>query len=762
MTVFTEKMSSLTENIDDTFTKKTGDIEDIHNSSEHLHQAPEGFDHVKEAIDHTMGGIDHKHAEEDADESFTKDSLHESMSSDSVSLDNYDFNNEEKATEPALPDLNDCVVLVKKTSLNEDSFYSDSKTCLMTESQDSGVGTVRDNNLQVEEIEQVNKNNEESLNISEEITSPIDLVSHSSFEKPRGFSASDDNVDRFSVDSLDMINSVTPTSDSGFSGSLERNTSGQEHMEQRLSVTEEITIDQSEVMYIAPGGPKPDLEQQKMAEKSGSQIVEKPEEVVKEEEARYEESTQEVQQDVETEEVSQTGTVEMDTENNQEMDEREEKQPTVFIIEKTKLNQDIRNLGLPEPPKEKRPSHPVTSISSTLADRSLDPDYRKFLSYVESAKQKTGEVGQEMPVSPDSKTSGTSFFVEFEETKPHKSALHSQSLDSFSSYSRPESRADAFSYAFPERRENRKSDFRITTLEYKPEARKETSARVNSLRDIYHKPVGKTASLESEDSRPKSMYSAVPSSPSYSFYKTEVKSEPPKKESSNKRSSTVILMRKDQGSGSTGQTQPRRSGMFIGPRPYGAKKQISEPSVRDVRKALSIYETKVDSDSSSKGSNRGTPTKEIGGDVRERCSKLGFSPSGEQESDSFLEEKSISQIALPAQRRVVSKATRQQQRKEVQQRDSPNFGGSAVQLSTKSDSMENLGHVTSDRSLSKMTKSTENVYAAAAGEKSRKTLQSQYDDLEQQFSKWQTQLLHNQSLLNERTPDKVGSRRIEK
>ena len=161
-------------------------------------------------------------------------------------------------------------------------------------------------------------------------------------------------------------------------------------------------------------------------------------------------------------------------------------------------------------------------------------------------------------------------------------------------------------------------------------------------------------------------------------------------------------------------------------RGWGARK-TSEPSVRDVRSALAIHETKTkDAEDAVNNSVE---------QAREETSKINFSPESANEQDSILEDKSIIQMANPVQRKSILKNPRQP----------AGHYGSAMTLNETSEKRE----VTKTNSIDNLSKSQGKNSREAAAEKERrkKTLQAQYVDLQSQFSRWQEQLIENQKLL---------------
>ena len=104
------------------------------------------------------------------------------------------------------------------------------------------------------------------------------------------------------------------------------------------------------------------------------------------------------------------------------------------------------------------------------------------------------------------------------------------------------------------------------------------------------------------------------------------------------------------------------SQLLMGPRPWGSHRGVSDPSAKDISVAVDDYNTKngigtdhnsnytdshsVTTTSSFHSENMTVPQSPVKSEHGPR-SELGFSPRPESESDSILEEKSISMIALP-------------------------------------------------------------------------------------------------------------------
>lgn len=118
-------------------------------------------------------------------------------------------------------------------------------------------------------------------------------------------------------------------------------------------------------------------------------------------------------------------------------------------------------------------------------------------------------------------------------------------------------------------------------------------------------------------------------------------------------------------------------------------------------------------------------TDEMDSSVVNKCSELSFTPNSEGEAEHLLEEKSISMIAVPAERTPVKNSLSTEETADT--KGSNSSRSSSVEESPRSDD-------TSD-SASNLT-------------------QIQYQQLQQQFAMWQNQLLQNQKqLANSDTAD---------
>ncbi|KAL4221930.1 actin filament network formation [Mactra antiquata] len=116
--------------------------------------------------------------------------------------------------------------------------------------------------------------------------------------------------------------------------------------------------------------------------------------------------------------------------------------------------------------------------------------------------------------------------------------------------------------------------------------------------------------------------------------------------------------------------------------------------------------------------------------IKTKCSELSFSPENEHEDEHLMEEKSISMIALPAERTPV--------------KNSQNTDDGAP-----TDSFTSSTQIT----LSPTSPKTPSNYSVDSSPRkddsfdSNSLMQAQYNQLQQQFSMWQNQLIQNQKLL---------------
>ncbi|KAI0224686.1 hypothetical protein LSAT2_024320 [Lamellibrachia satsuma] len=179
---------------------------------------------------------------------------------------------------------------------------------------------------------------------------------------------------------------------------------------------------------------------------------------------------------------------------------------------------------------------------------------------------------------------------------------------------------------------------------------------------------------------------------------------------------------------------------FTGPQPWGSRYQ-SEPSVKDIRKALLIRrESSLTRDMSSPGDRSSVVQESPSRNSSfSSSSEINFQPNSADESQSVLEEKSISMIALSSERKSTPRKTstwsdrrRYSSMVSLATQNEPTLSLLPSQTIQNSSSMEQLALTPNSR------------------DKARRTLQSQYSELQMQFSKWQQQLMTNQALLTQK------------
>lgn len=220
---------------------------------------------------------------------------------------------------------------------------------------------------------------------------------------------------------------------------------------------------------------------------------------------------------------------------------------------------------------------------------------------------------------------------------------------------------------------------------------------------------------------------------------------------------------------------------FWGPRPWSARENSDDVPSVDVKEVLmrsreavtrsrklpptseiiDLVEKSVHSSPEKDGvlsslTDVYTPSKSPShgsGSPKDKCSNISFSPCSEEESQAMMEEKSITMLAYPMERKSIPK-------------QSPEKYSSSTgldSLGVRSDTnevQEETRHYNSELGLSEMTTREGEVVEprpiaqtrplsmdAIADAKGKKSLQEQYADLQQQFSKWQKQLMDNERLL---------------
>ena len=269
-----------------------------------------------------------------------------SQTKDSDSLDNYEFSHSN--LDPALADnVDTSVILVKSRSLDTGPNQHRRDPSGLSESQDSGIGTL----------------------------SKID-----------GNQATD--PDKISIDSLDILDSPQATPDNV-------------RKDKTFSVSEEITIDQSAVVYEEPHRSSP-LPLKQEVDLPNPEIGENKPEINE----KSPETTQTTAEPIES---------------------------TTLILEKPKLSHDISehlsNVDNAPAPKGIR-----VGPNRIDANASGEKQYSKFMSYVESAQQK--KTGNQSPTKIDNASSKpTSFFVDTDDTGfLYDAPLSSKSIKNLDAY----------------------------------------------------------------------------------------------------------------------------------------------------------------------------------------------------------------------------------------------------------------------------------------------------------------------------------------
>ena len=179
---------------------------------------------------------------------------------------------------------------------------------------------------------------------------------------------------------------------------------------------------------------------------------------------------------------------------------------------------------------------------------------------------------------------------------------------------------------------------------------------------------------------------------------------------------------------------------FTGPQPWGSRYQ-SEPSVKDIRKALLIRrESSLTRDMSSPGDRSSVVQESPSRNSSfSSSSEINFQPNSADESQSVLEEKSISMIALSSERKSTP-------RKTSTWSDRRRYS-SMVSLATQNEPTLSL---LPSRTMQNSSSMEQLAMTPNSRDKARRTLQSQYSELQMQFSKWQQQLMTNQALLTQK------------
>lgn len=138
-------------------------------------------------------------------------------------------------------------------------------------------------------------------------------------------------------------------------------------------------------------------------------------------------------------------------------------------------------------------------------------------------------------------------------------------------------------------------------------------------------------------------------------------------------------------------------------------------------------------------------------EVKNKCSELSFSPNGEGEVEHVMEEKSISMIALQAERTPVSTSEMDITADSgISEPDTQTFASSTKIVLSQSDGGKSSREST-PRKSSREISPGRSLGSPRTEENSdtqqQNLLQAQYQQLQEQFTMWQTQLIQNQKLL---------------
>ena len=129
-------------------------------------------------------------------------------------------------------------------------------------------------------------------------------------------------------------------------------------------------------------------------------------------------------------------------------------------------------------------------------------------------------------------------------------------------------------------------------------------------------------------------------------------------------------------------------------------------------------------------------------EVKNKCSELSFSPNGEGEVEHVMEEKSISMIALPAERTpVTSSSLNITGDSGISESEPQTFASSTKIVLSPSTEGDKSSRETSPRRNLSSPRSED------SSETQQNLLQAQYQQLQEQFTMWQSQLVQNQKLL---------------
>ena len=246
--------------------------------------------------------------------------------------------------------------------------------------------------------------------------------------------------------------------------------------------------------------------------------------------------------------------------------------------------------------------------------------------------------------------------------------------------------------------------------------RMKQTPRVNSLREVYRKPILNNSYSGSNGHLASPARELIPPPLSAASREAAVKST---RDVSRKSSYDSIAK-------------------VTAPRPWGTRYQ-SEPSVKDIRKALLIRrDSSLTRDASTPGDQPLVEDSPSSKSSLSSSSEINFQPSTADESQNVLEEKSISMLALPSERKTTP-------RKRGVWSDRRHYS-SMVSL-TQNESALSLPP---SATLQNSSSLEQLAMTPNSRDKARRTLQSQYSELQMQFSKWQQQLMKNQALLSQK------------
>ena len=258
----------------------------------------------------------------------------------------------------------------------------------------------------------------------------------------------------------------------------------------------------------------------------------------------------------------------------------------------------------------------------------------------------------------------------------------------------------------------------VTLFKVPSVPRMKQSPRVNSLREVYRKPILNNSYVSGSNGHLASpTRELIPPPLSAASREAAVKST---RDVSRKSSYESIAK-------------------VTAPRPWGTRYQ-SEPSVKDIRKALLIRrDSSLTRDGSAPGDRSLVPDSPSRKSSFSSSSEINFQPSTADESQNVLEEKSISMLALPSERKTTP-------RKRGVWSDRRHYS-SMVSLATQNESALSLPP---SATLQNSSSLEQLAITPNSRDKARRTLQSQYSELQMQFSKWQQQLMKNQALLTQK------------